>query len=263
MFKVPFLISLGLILSFTSQSQKWSVGPEFGGNLIEVSNESFGREYQLGFFGGVTIQRKFSDAFSLSSGVHFSQGKQGTATSDTSALSIFDGLGGITIPGLDLNTYTTTNSRETQHYIQIPLLASYTWKGIGLFAGPYIGIMVGSNRVDHIEKFSPGMAALDLQALGLDSLDPTGFLTSFLPEAFEDETEPENITEGLRRFDYGFKAGLSYTMDQFTIRCTYNFGVPDFRLDRGELDLQRHKFFQASISYMFPLGGKNSVSSFN
>lgn len=258
MFKGLLFTGLSLVLSYSAQSQKLFLGPEFGGNLIQVSTEPLGREFQLGYYGGTTIQYHFNDAFSLSSGVHFSQGKQGTTSSDTSELSLFGGLGGVTIPGIDLNTYTTTNSRQTQHYIQIPLLVTYTWNGISVFGGAYLGVMVGGNRINHIESFSPAMATLDL-----DSLDPTGLLSSFLPGAFEEDIETDTSTEGLRSFDYGFKAGLAYTMNQFSIRCTYNFGMPDFRLDRGELDLQRHKFFQASISYMFPIGKSKSVSSMN
>ena len=50
-------------------------------------------------------------------------------------------------------------------------------------------------------------------------------------------------------------------MDQFGVQASYSFGIPDYRVDSGDEDIRRNQFFQFSIRYMLPIGGKLGSSS--
>ena len=68
--------------------------------------------------------------------------------------------------------------------------------------------------------------------------------------------------ENLRSFDFGLKAGISYRMDNFSVNLSYLYSIPDYRVDRGDLDLQRHSYFQASVNYNFRLGKQKNDSRY-
>ena len=253
------LLLCSILLSTQLFAQKMYVGPEIGMNLIQVQEQEIGNDFQPGWYGGLAFDYKFNDWLSLRTGAYFSQGKHSYSAEDTSQLDLLDSFldSSFAIPGIDMNTYTSTYGRTTQHYIQIPVQANFAWNGLNLFLGGYVGFMVGSKQKETTTQRTPFMETLDISAL-----DPTGgLLSAFLPPAYAEDFSESTGTEGYRMFDYGFKGGLGYQYEQFGFQAAYSFGLPDYRLESGEEEILRNKFFQFSIRYMFPLGVKTGTSS--
>jgi Outer membrane protein beta-barrel domain len=246
-----FLLGGGLV------AQKVLVGPELGLNLIMVEEQSIGDNFQLGMFGGGVFEYEINDWVSLKSGIHFSQTRQASTSSDTSAFDFFGLLDStFTIPGIDMNTYTKTYSRQSQGYIQIPLMVKVRWNGLNVFGGGYASFMVTSKRKNNAVSNTPFMSTLDIE-----SLDQTGFISMLLPAAHDENFSETSERENLRVFDYGLKFGLGYQWENVGFQCSYNFGIPDYRVDRGLDELERHQFFQFSLNYLFELGNKSTASS--
>ncbi|MFT5779291.1 MAG: hypothetical protein ACI837_002248 [Crocinitomicaceae bacterium] len=248
----PFIIILALFSITNVLAQKITVGPEIGLNLIQVENQNIGNDYQPAWYAGAALDYKIYDWFSVQSGIYFSQSRHSYTAQDTSVLDILDGIidSSFVIPGIDLNTYTSTNGRQSHYYIQLPVTANFSWNNIQFSVGAYAGFMVGGKQQETSISRTPILENLDLSAL-----DPSGLLTLFLPPAYSESYEETSGTEGFRVFDYGLKAGLGYQMDRVGVQASYSFGIPDFRIDSEE-DVERNQFFQFSVRYMFPLGKK-------
>lgn len=247
-----------LFFSNLALSQKLSLGPELGVNLIMLEKEDLGRNYHLGWYDGVNAEYKFHDLFSVRSGLYFSHRKKMYGSSDTASLNVFgfspDDLG---ISGVDFSIYTKTTGVVSQFGIEMPLLAALNLKEVSIFAGPYMNFMFGAYSREEKDTRVPF-----LQAINIDSLDPSGMLSQFLPPAethtFDEFTSKANY----RMFDFGFKAGMSYTADRFRLNLYYTLGLPDYRVDRGDDEANPHRYFTMSIAYNFGIGKKSSNASF-
>ncbi|MCH2229479.1 MAG: PorT family protein [Crocinitomicaceae bacterium] len=250
------LITLLIItISIKASAQDLFVGPEIGINLVKIETQQIGNDYQPGIFGGATVEYNFNKALSLRTGVYYSQGRQQTSELDTTELNLFGLIDPSSIPGVDLNTYSETTNRYTQHYLQIPIMVNYSFKNLNIFGGGYLGVKVADKRKSKTVSTTPFMSTIDL-----GSIDPTGFVSSFLPAANESTFDESSDNSNLNTLDYGIKAGIGYELKNFNINASYQFGIPDFRTDRGENDLQRHQFFQLSISYLMGLNFNSSKS---
>lgn len=256
----PLLIIISILLSYHLNAQKMFVGPELGMNLIQVQKQDIGNDYQLGSYAGLSFDYKFNDWLSLRTGAYFSQGKHAENTEDTSMLDLLAPLMNDTslgISGIDMNTYTATSVRITQHFIQVPVQANFAWKGINLFLGGYVGFMVGAKQKSTIIEKTPFMEIIDVE-----SLDPTGgLLSAFLPPAYDERFSESTDSDDYRKFDYGLKAGLGYQYEQVGFQAAYSFGIPDYRLQSEDSEVSRNQFFQFSVRYMLPIEGKTGSSS--
>jgi len=255
----PLLIIIAVIFSSQQlKAQKLFIGPELGMNLIQVEEQEIGNDFQPAWYGGGAVDYKFNDWISLRTGLYFSQSRHSYSSEDTSVIDFLGGLidSSMAIPGIDLNTYTTINGRQSQYYIQIPVQANFSWKKIQLFVGGYAGFMVGAKQKETTIERTPVVENLDFESLGIPE-----FIASFLPAAYDESFSENTESSDFRSFDYGLKAGLGYQMDQFGVQASYSFGIPDYRVDRGDEDIRRNQFFQFSIRYMLPIGGKSGSSS--
>ncbi|MDX2359631.1 MAG: outer membrane beta-barrel protein [Crocinitomicaceae bacterium] len=259
------ITAVTIIFSFQASAQKIFVGPEIGLNLINVQEQEIGDNFQPGLYAGAAVDYQFFDWLSLRTGVYCSQSRHSYSSEDTSALDLLGGLGGglgglldssFAIPGIDMNTYTSIEGRRSHYSIQIPIQANFSWKNIQLFVGGYVGFMIaGSQKQKTIER-SPLMETIDLGAI-----DPSGFISAFLPPAYAETHEETSGTEGFRVFDYGLKFGLGYQLKEFGVQASYSFGIPDYRNDNEGEDLRANRFFQFSVRYMLPIGKGEARSS--
>ncbi len=252
-----FLLFIILIFSGILNAQTMSVGPEFGMNLIRVEKQDIGDDYQPGWYGGAIYDYKIFDWFSIRPGITYSQSRQAYNYADTTLAPFLSTFidSSMVPPGLDLNTYTTAYGRRSLHYLQIPIQANFSWKNIQLSVGGYFGFLLGARQRELIIEETPIMSILDIE-----SIDSTGFISSFLPAAYEESTSNTTGTDGLRIFDYGLKAGLGYQFDRVGMRASYSFGLSDYRSPKSS-PIVRNQYFQLSVYYLFPLSGKESSSS--
>lgn len=246
-----------LLFVFQLSAQKMFLGPEIGMNLIKIDEQNFGDNYRPSLYLGAAFDYQLNDLLSFKTGIYVSQKRQAFAESDTSLSEIFNFIGTSTIPGIDLNTYTTVYSRQSQFFIEIPLMASVRWNGLELFGGGYFGFNVLSSRKDKTVSNTPFMSTLQLDSLLGEA---GGLLGAFLPKAYEELVSESSDNSNLKNFDYGLKIGVGYQKNQFGFFTSYNLGLADFRKDRGTKEIQRHQYFQFSIRYMFRVS-KNSQSS--
>lgn len=251
-FVVVFVCSF--CVSLSGMGQKVVLGPELGLNLIQLNSGQLGKEYSPGIHAGLTLDYAFSSSVSLLTGVHFSQGKFQTTSFDTTAFDFF-GMVDSSFAGLDMNTYSQTTSRQTGHYLQLPIMANYQWKGLSVFGGGYIGYLLGGNRRDLRTSTTPFVSLIDLE-----SVDPNGFLSAFLPPPSEEDFDETTDVSALRRFDYGLKGGVGYEMDRVGLQVSYQFGIPDFQKSPNETESRRNRFFQFSVRYLLSVNQLPGVS---
>jgi len=251
---------LFLLFFFQLSAQKMLLGPEIGMNLVKVDEQDFGDNYQPGFYAGGAFEYQFENFLSLKTGFYVSQKRQAYSAADTSLSEIFSFIGTASIPGVDLSTYTTTYSRQSQTYLEIPIMAGARWKGLEVFGGGYFGFMMVSKRKDKEVSNTPFISTIDIEALLGDLGGAGGFLTSLLPQAYEESLVESTENSNLNFLDYGLKAGVGYSKDQFGFYVNYNFGLSDFRKDKMDLKKQTHQYFQFSLRYMFEISKKSRSS---
>jgi len=259
-----FIILLAVLTyGSTSFNQKIKIGPELGTNLIQVENQEIGNDYQPSWHGGGLFEYQFTDWFSLKSGIYFTQKRQAYQSYDTTGFALFDLFdSSFAIPGVDLNSYITTESRQSQFYFQIPILAKFSWKGLSAYAGPYGGYMFAARRKDNKITTTPFMATVDIASL-LGEIAENPLFQAFLPAAHKEEFSESSDKTNLRKFDYGIKGGVSYEMNNLSLNCSYLLGAPDYRIDKGIDSRKRHQYFQFSVSYLFGLGKNKSAGRMN
>ena len=74
--KKIFTLILTTIFIGSGFSQKISIGPEAGLNIISVEKTDIGNNYQLGYHFGGHLKYHFSKSFKLSTGVFLTQKKR-------------------------------------------------------------------------------------------------------------------------------------------------------------------------------------------
>ena len=240
---ILFALTFCPLISF---SQSISFGPEVGFNTILLQKNEFGNEFRLGWNSGAAFNWNITDYLSLRTGVYFSQHQKNYFGSDPYEFIVFGyDLNDLGIPGADFNVYTKTAGVTSQYGIEIPIMASYNYKGFSVFAGPYMHFMVRAWTREKTETIIPF-----LQTFNIDSLDPTGFISFLFPPAYEENFTESSSKENLRTFDYGFKCGLSYEANDFRTSGYYTLGIPDYRIDRGANELNNHHYFSFSVAYL-------------
>lgn len=230
-------------------AQNFHIGPEIGMNMIKVETPQIGNNYQPGWHAGLNFEYDFSDWLSIKSGVFYTQKRQGYSSADTSEFALIGLLGLGDINGIDFNTYSKTNGRHSQNFIQIPIMASFKWENFSLNIGGYIGYQFSSRTKEVKTSNTPFVSVIDLS-----SLDQSGFLTSFLPPPSSEKYVETSNNSNLRSFDYGLKMGISYQLDDVSINAHYLLGLPDYRISQGENAKQVHQYFQLSLGYAFRFG---------
>jgi len=269
-----FALSL-IFLLFLAEfySQKLTIGPEIGINVIPIENTEIGFNHQLGYHAGGHLKYHFSEKFKLSSGLFLSQKKKGYSSSTTRSVSTlldaFSDLGGgfINLPdtsGLDsllnisgLNTDITESTKgvTSELFIEIPVLVNYKLKNVNFYAGPYVGILISASKKEEIITDIPLLDAIDFESLGID-----GFTSLFLPSS---GTTTENIsgTDGLRQLDLGFNVGLGYEMNNLHFNFMYSQGLVDYRSDQTGSTKESLKLYRFSIAYLFNFKKTNSSNA--
>ncbi len=251
-----FVVAL-LLLSSPIFGQRMAIGPEVGMNMIQIEQQDIGNDFQPGWYAGVAYDYLFNDALSIRTGFYYSQGRKAYSSADTSQsdiLSVFTDTA--TFQGIDLNTYSTTSGRSTQHYLQLPIMACYSYEGFNVFAGGYLGFLFGAQQKELTIERTPFMSTIDI-----DALDPTGFISAFLPPAYSETISESSDKENIRVFDYGLKGGIGYQHDRLGFQVNYTFGLPDYRKNAENESNERNQFLQFSVRYLLPIAQKTGTSS--
>jgi len=252
------LLVLIFTLNFYYQlsGQKITIGPEIGMNLFKIEATDLGTNYQLGYFFGVGINNKFSDYFSLSSGIFLSQKKKQYSFVDTtttpdpfaSLIPIFTGGIPGTTPSNEAYIYTTTDIRLSELYLQVPVLANLTLSNFVFFSGPYASFLL--NVKQNIVKTTESTAT-DISTFLPDEFNA---FSSFLQPNKNNEPTISSSTskDGLTTFDVGITTGLGYKLNNLSLKTCFSYGFMDFQKEKNS-PINNHQIFTISLAYLFDL----------
>lgn len=258
----------GFLGSFHSiNAQKVTIGPSVGINLIQTEDTDIGRNFQVGLNFGAEINYKFTEKWSLNTGLFFTQKKKHYSFIDTTTALNLGGLlggilggGGTTPNDLQADVFNTTNGVVTENFIEIPFFVSYQLKKINFFIGPSVGYLISATRNEITTSES---TATDIGSLIPGGTGGLGGVTNLLGGANNTtSTRTSSSKEGLRDFDLSTAVGIGYGMDNLKFNLLYSFGVLDYR-DNREGDFESLNFFRFSIVYLFPLKLKNKAKTQN
>ena len=266
--KALILTSL-IILSSISYSQKISLGPELGVNIIPMENTNYGYNYQLGIHFGGHLKYHVSEKFKISTGLFITQKKKQYSFSDTS--SVFEKFsqlfqfGGIDEEevdsiaqsfGANTDVYDDTKGMVSEIFLKIPVLANFKFNNFNTYIGPYFGMLLTASRKEETRTQIPLLSVIDIS-----QFDSTGFASAFLPEADETSTSKRSGTENLNMLDIGMNVGFGYEMNNLHFNLMYSQGFLDYRKNKGSDKTSPLKTIRFSIVYLFDLEKKTTPAS--
>jgi hypothetical protein len=229
-----FLVSNSLFLATTTQAQAtFSIGPQVGLNVsaVRLLNNStlltdirYRTGYEAGLVGNIGFKH-----LAVQPSILFSQ--KGVRT-----------YGAYNIPGQGISTNTYT---LRLNYVTVPVKVAYTprpnGQGFQVFAGPYLGILVGGNFQQHSTYGDPTLPQLDY-----DGPVKAG------------QQQPTSRTFYSKRIDAGLQAGIGYRLGGFLVHADYSLGLRNLGLDKNTSGSSLivgpdygNYAFQASIAYLF------------
>lgn len=215
--------SLFLLATAAQAQPAFSIGPRVGLNVSGVSNSSPDNttiHYRPGFAAGLQSSVQFGH-LAVQPSLQFSQ------------------------KGLDEHYGRGLYSRYTTYrlnYLTLPINVAYSLRsggqGLQVFAGPYVGMLLGGNY-----------------QLTSDDRGPFGGTSSYAGdiEAGDTYTIPAPGSTApqprlCRRFDAGLQAGLGYRYGKLLAQAEFAFGLTDLY---PMLSSTYNRTAQASLSYLF------------
>lgn len=241
-----FLLILSFIGCVNVNSQELSFGPEIGLNLINIEKTEIGSNYSPSINIGGFVAYELSKYFSLKSGIYFTQKNKRYQSFDTSLIPLLGLIDIGEFDAIDLNTYSNTKSQSRQNYIQIPISIDFEINSLSLSAGMYFGYSISSRTKSIDYKTTPIASLIDVS-----SIDSTGLFSLFIPKPYEEIYSEDNNLSHLKAFDYGFKFGLGYRIDDIRLNASYLYGISDF----SSIYPENHQYIQLGIQYVFGTGG--------
>lgn len=259
------LIIFSLFISIHIYSQKISLGPELGVNVIPLESTNYGYNFQLGFHIGGHLKYKISEKFNISTGIFMTQKKMKYDMADTSSVfeyysSLFQ-LAGIDEEEIDsiaqsfganTDVYEITEGTTSQLFFTIPLLANFKFRNFNTYAGPYVGMLFSATKRQEKKTQIPLLNVIDIS-----QFDTTGFASSFLPEAEEVSTSSRADKNNLRVMDLGFNIGIGYEINNLHFNLMYSQSFFDYRDNRNGDDFSPLKTLRFSMVYLFSLKQKS------
>lgn len=247
-----------MVFSASAFGQKWYAGPEIGANLISIQQGDLGTNFQLGFHGGGNIEYRFNHYFALRAGVFATQKRQAYDSYDSTKINLlgFEDNLPVDLDGFNLYSYRQINGRVSQIYVQVPLMATYTYKRFSVFAGGYAAYMMTARKKEEELISTPLTQAIDIEMF-LGGNDPTGALVAaLLPPGSQRSFTESSSKNGLKAFDFGLKAGFRYEMEDFGINLNYLYGLTGYQTKAASSKSVNHHYFQLSLNYNFMLRRK-------
>jgi len=131
-----------LLMSAVSLKAQWSVTPEAGMTAVNRA-ESFMDSWRPGWKIGVGVEYDLNERFSLKSGVYYTQ--RGYFYHYLGPYYYYDYSSGYSEPD-----YTCQNGKINQHFLQIPVMAKYSWNlmedvKLNIAVGPYVAFRIGDS----------------------------------------------------------------------------------------------------------------------
>jgi hypothetical protein len=227
-----FLLPLALLTVTLAQAQTtFRVGPHVGGRLSTVHFQQADNDYhpkatyRLGWSAGLAGEIGLGH-WALQPAVLYEQG-------------------GFQSQMLYVNGRFTYDNRDDVrlHYLTIPLRVAYrqraTGQGVQVFAGPYLGLLLGGHYQETSDNVNGGFHA---EASGPVSANPNASPSPGLVQ---------------QRVDAGMEGGVGYRYQGFLLQASYRLGLRNVNSEEyyglisfGSTRYQ-NRAFQTSLTYLF------------
>ncbi len=261
-----FFICIEICCTSLSQAQsKFSFGPELGLAVNFYAKTGLANNTLLSSHLGIKSSYALSKNFSIQTGIYYSTKKlqyQSSYNEPTPSLntllSLLSSIEELPFdPSLAFNTNAnvTVNGMVTAHFIEIPVLGKYQYKGIAIFAGPHIGFLSTVKDVQIKESRIPFVETINYNELagGLGG----AILSSLSPDAYTKVETTSTSKNNFNKYDLGFTAGLGYEFKHVTLNMAYVHGLLDYREHSTHTEKVSFKSLRFSISYLFHTQKKN------
>lgn len=258
--KSTLLLFIGLSCSITSWAQApFSFGPELGMAVNFYPKTGLANNTLLTSHVGIKSIVALPKNFSIQTGIYYSTKKlqyQASYTEPTPSLnSLLSLLGSIQElpfePSLAFNTNAniTENGFVTAHFIEIPVLCQYNYKGITIAAGPHIGFLSRVNDIKTKETRIPFVETVNYTEIagGLGG----AILSTLSPDAYTKVETTSTSKSNFNSIDFGFTAGIGYQFEHVALHMNYVHGLLDYRNNPGNAEKVSFKSLRFSISYLF------------
>ena len=253
--KLPFLLLTSglLLLGAAAQAQAtFGMGLRLGLNAANAPFKDEQRTYstdsRLGAEAGFAFDISFGH-FALQPALLYSQ--KGFAINDTYTRNYTDG-------GYSETTTTTLNEQYRLNYVTIPLNFAYALhadgQGLQLFAGPYLGLLLGGNY-----KYNDREQSTSNNVVMRSSTDEgSGDIVS----GDYYSTSPSNTKFYSRSKDAGVQFGLGYRKGGALLQAGYSLGLrnmgADYQINYSSSSTKTvpgpsyyNRAFQISLAYLF------------
>jgi hypothetical protein len=266
--KMNYWLTLSLLLIALLSSNKASaqnksrfrVGPEVALGISLYPKTPLGSSALLGSHIGIKTTYRIGRHFSIYGSISYTQKKLqyvNTYTEITPSLnSILSLLGNVQnlpfdpVKAFNTDSKITVNGLTTAQFIEIPILCSYNYEGVVLFAGPYIGFLSSIKDKQIKETSIPFVETLNYKEIA------GGFagslLTSLSPPAYSKVETTSTATANYNKIDFGFSVGLGYQFKNANLNVSYTHGLLDYRKTTPEAEKKvSYKTLRFSIVYLF------------
>jgi hypothetical protein len=225
-------MALALVFVAFKSNAQVSFGVKAGLNLANVnqdykaSDEEMATKMGLGYNAGLSVDYGLNDAISIKSGLEWSV--KGYAVDLEEEFSDVDGA---EVDG---------KSTAAVNYIELPINVAYKISGLQIFAGPYVGYMIGGKVVDDFTV----------------SVDGTEFISSDGETTLvgkSDGYKAEDLGENemaVNMLDYGLNIGAGYEVGPILISAQYNLGLSNLTVmpDASETNAADYKTTNSVIN---------------
>lgn len=253
---ILFFLVIGSIVSV--KSQKISVEPNIGMNIMTMPLKEVGLDHKIALNGGLNGNYEIFDNFKISIGLGISDRRFKYASSDTISLleSFRTALefAGIDVDEIDstleannvsLRQYDKIQGTSNIMFFEIPISASYQWKSFVFKAGGYFGFRMNYGKKQQLISRVPVLETIDISAF-----DETGLLSFFLPKPYSETYEDITNDENLDQFNFGIRLGIGYKYDShLSFNGSFNMDLNNYEVNNNnELTNQKY-FFRLGMAY--------------
>lgn len=267
-YNIFFFFTVFYSAAFAQLKPVISVGPKIGTTFsMTEKDENFGNSYQPKLNAGAFLGVHFNSWFALKTEVLYNGKSKSYVTHDNSKSYIdemmkrlnafgakvdtafINNITGVSSQYINDTIYETTRGRVNLNYIELPVLASFNFKGFTFSGGPYFAYLVSAKGKEVLTQDVPLLTTID------PLLDTLGFLKNLfyipVPGYLKPQTSEFSSTDLFRKFDLGMVLDFTYqTPNGFNMGMRYTRGSRNYRIDPlKEKDV--NQAFMFSVGYNF------------
>lgn len=247
--------------------RKITVGPDVNMNIMILPKNDLSNTILLSPRFGVKGEFYFNPKFSIGTGFYYTERKvqyhseySEPTPSLNAILSLLNNIPNMPFDvskALNTDSKVVSNGMISEHFIEIPLIASYHIDGITLFGGGYVDFLTGVTNKQVKETTIPFVETVDYKEIAGSTLGTV--LSRLSPPAYSKEITTTHDKKGLNTTDFGITAGVGYQFKNLNFNVSYAQGFKDYRIDKGDNPKEVSRVVRLSVAYTFNFKIKSSM----